>query len=859
MVKKEYYTKVPSAALSHQKHLNRQIAPQAHTSMYNFHKYWSRKTWNVVGEYIDTYCKKGGIVFDPFAGSGVTAIEALRRGRKAIVADISPLATELIRLTIKPVNTVRLQNAFERIEKAVKNKIERLYLTKCRSCKKEIVFDCAIWIHDKCMDIRYQSCPFCGDERRKQTALTSSDKLLIADIENHHIREWYPRNRLYYINGKPFKEKQRYEALDELFTKRNIYALAILMKEIENEPSKDIRDFLKIAFTSMVHLCSRMSPISEAGHFTPFSSAWTQHSYWYPSGPYMEQNVWSKFHSSIFGHQGLLKAKEESNPYFQHARFASDFRQVMEGEADIYIYTGSCINLMADMEKHYAEAGFVDYIFTDPPYDSSIQYGELSYMWVSWLKKDERYLENIALDEIIHNERQDKDFETYHSLLRNSFQRMYSVLKPGCYLTVTFHNPTFKVRNATIRAGVLSGFELQKIHHQELARPSAKSLLQPFGSAQGDFYLRFYKPDTGEAAPTPETIDELRFEKIVIDTAVKILAERGEPTPYTIIINAIDPELAKRGFFSELNTGLDVKSVLEKHLNDEFIFIDSKIGKNEGKMWWFKKPNQVPHLERIPLSERVERTVILKLQELGKLTFTDIWEAVNIAFPNSLTSDQTSIREALAIYANPVKEGFWLIKPEFQKGRSEREHSTIIAIIAEIGEINGYKIYIGKNEQSHEISTSLVKRSGRLSEYMTYHTVYKLSNIQNHTVVDDIDVLWIKNDTVHYVFEVECTTPMTSALERGSNVSIDTKKIMLFPVNREPQFKRKMKSPLFSERFSNDNWRFILFDVLLNSWQKSKTAVDIDSLQNKPTAVKSLSKVKSVYQTNLFEPQVDYE
>lgn len=42
---------------------------------------------------------------------------------------------------------------------------------------------------------------------------------------------------------------------------------------------------------------------------------------------------------------------------------------------------------------------------------------------------------------------------------------MFSMLKPSVYLTVTFHNPTFKIRNATIRAAVFAGFELQKIHH----------------------------------------------------------------------------------------------------------------------------------------------------------------------------------------------------------------------------------------------------------------------------------------------------------------------------------------------------------------------------------------------------------
>jgi DNA modification methylase len=59
-------------------HINRQIPPEPHTAMYVWHKYWSRKTWNVVGEHIRNYAKPGQIVFDPFAGSGVVAIEAAR-------------------------------------------------------------------------------------------------------------------------------------------------------------------------------------------------------------------------------------------------------------------------------------------------------------------------------------------------------------------------------------------------------------------------------------------------------------------------------------------------------------------------------------------------------------------------------------------------------------------------------------------------------------------------------------------------------------------------------------------------------------------------------------------------------------
>jgi adenine-specific DNA methylase len=259
-MKNEFEQKIPTVKKININHLNRQIAPEAHTPMYNFHKYWSRKTWNVIGKFIETYCPKNSIVFDPFGGSGVTAIEALKIGRKVIISDISPLATELTRLTILPVEEIKLVKAFKNIEKKVKNKILDLYKTKCRKCNKEIIFNCAIWKGNNCVEIRYKKCQYCGDERRKNTKLLDFDSKLLKNIKNHNITEWYPKNELYHINGKPFKEKQQFESLDELFTKRNLYALAIIMEAIEEEQNKEIKAFLKIGFTSIVHLCTKMNP-----------------------------------------------------------------------------------------------------------------------------------------------------------------------------------------------------------------------------------------------------------------------------------------------------------------------------------------------------------------------------------------------------------------------------------------------------------------------------------------------------------------------------------------------------------------------------------------------------------------------
>ena len=104
-------------------HLNRQIPPLAHTAMYNWHKFWGRKTWNVVSAFIGSYCHPDGAVLDPFYGSGVTALEALKLGRRVIAVDLNPVATEILRLTILPVDLVELENAFHRVENEVRDAI----------------------------------------------------------------------------------------------------------------------------------------------------------------------------------------------------------------------------------------------------------------------------------------------------------------------------------------------------------------------------------------------------------------------------------------------------------------------------------------------------------------------------------------------------------------------------------------------------------------------------------------------------------------------------------------------------------------------------------------------------------------
>jgi 16S rRNA G966 N2-methylase RsmD len=805
-------------------HVSRQIPPEAHTPMYVWHKYWSRKTWNVVGEHVTNYAKEQGIIFDPFAGSGVVAIEAARHKRRAIVSDLNPIASRITELTLRHVSLIDLRAAYDRVSERVRKRIEALYEVHCVECGQPLIAACFVREGDAVTEVRYPGCPHCEHRAETGAKLRKKDRDVLAELESKRITEWYPKNRLYYSDGEAFKEKQQYDSLDQLFTKRNLRAAAILHEAIMAETSPLLKKFLLGAFTSMIHLCTRMCPAlspGEGNHQTAFSSTWSQHSYW-SAQVYLEQNVWDKFESAMLGHQGLMKAKEESNQLLGKVRITQDWKKVLSGEADIAVLNEDSIELMKRMPEEC-----VDYIFTDPPYDAAIQYGELSYLWNAWLQEDFRYTERIQTHEVVRNEQQQKPFETFHGLLSSSFQGMHRVLRPDGYLTLTFHNPTFKVRNSTVRAGVFAGFDYQHIHHQPLGQVSAKSMLQPFGSAQGDFYLRFAKPSAG-AHRTMEEVSEARFRKIVIETCSDVIARRAEPTPYTILINQVDPKLAQLGLFGALQTGLDVLTVLKESLDTTFRLVPAKLGGAAGELWWFSDAKlKTLRLETVPLSERVEETVYRSLNQRGRVTFTDVWDAVSREFPNSLTSDSTSIKDALEIYGAKAAGGYWMLKPEIRLAVTA--HSEMISYLAKIGRERGYDIWIGQREQRDEFSSGIAQTVS-LRELVTVKKPTKLEEVENVTDVLLMDLLWLKEGKVVRAFEVESTTTMTSGLQRGSNLPKATPKIMVIPEDRENDLNRKMESPLFKEHFSGDNWQLIYFENLRQAFTKTKAKTKLDDL-----------------------------
>jgi hypothetical protein len=370
------------------------------------------------------------------------------------------------------------------------------------------------------------------------------------------------------------------------------------------------------------------------------------------------------------------------------------------------------------------------------------------------------------------------------------------------------------------------GFELEKIIYQPPARPSAKGLLQPYGSAVGDYYIRFRKPEK-EALETEKEIDLLTYEMEVVDSAQRIIGERGEPTIYQHILNGIMADI--QGGRRVPVGAKNIEDVLKEHVGNEFELVPVKDekGKIIAKKWWLMG-HDISHFSQPTLSDRVERKVVNVLESDIKVSFDDILQSVFIEFPNALTPETHKIKEILEEYSTPTKDGSWILKPKVKT--RESQHSEMIYYLALLGEKAGFDVWIGLREQSDTFENK------KLSSFVVNPPhIWRYIASPNFDKVRQIDVIWHDSGKVKYEFEVENTTAISEAIIRGSNIpGMFVKRIIVIPEERENFLFRKLKEPLLAESVQKNNWQFIFYKDVGAFFKKNVEArkINLDAFDN---------------------------
>jgi len=182
------------------------VKKQAAKRHFGCNAYFTRQTWNVVQSYIKNFTKPDDLVLDPFGGSGITLVEALMTGRKAIHLDLNPLSAFMVKSLIAPVDKVAFLNSFS----VIKNQFEKLVPKNDIEIKKTL---------------------------KKYKIPKGLDLSL-------------PKNA-------------DVETVKDLFTDKQIAELALLKFLINKEPNENIKNSLLLAFYNTV------SVINKTFHETP--------------------------------------------------------------------------------------------------------------------------------------------------------------------------------------------------------------------------------------------------------------------------------------------------------------------------------------------------------------------------------------------------------------------------------------------------------------------------------------------------------------------------------------------------------------------------------------------------------------
>lgn len=289
---------------------------------------------------------------------------------------------------------------------------------------------------------------------------------VLKELENH----WYPKDPI-----PQTVDQNGVLTIDKLFTPRQLLGLALIKEYIEKVENKTIKKLLLLTFSASITKANKtyVSPKGRSGILRGQARFLQHFKFSIPKSMY-EVNPWKSFESRF---ENVLRAKKETNMVL------GDY--VTNNTFSVHQLSAREVHKVISKEK-------VDYIFTDPPYGSSIAYLDLSLIWASWLGF--RYTDYEKSEEIIEGGSLNKTREDYLFLLEEAIINMAATLKKDCYFSLVYANKDPKIWGALMDYAKEAGLTLENVIPQpNYVLPSVTKIKNPFTTLSGELILNFRK------------------------------------------------------------------------------------------------------------------------------------------------------------------------------------------------------------------------------------------------------------------------------------------------------------------------------------------------------------------------------
>jgi DNA modification methylase len=534
--------------------------------VYNMHTYWTKQPLEVIEEHILHYTEPGETVLDCFAGTGMTGVAGIRNGRNAMLVDISEASCHIMRGHLNRVDHDEVARQADGVLTRTETRIGDLYKTRCR-CRNlaDLVFAVLGEVYncpahggevsiaeDLLKKIQAgepvspdEPCSACGQplKERSKHSLVKRVPVEIVYIcricglkkgrKKPDYSDYWRYNNVDLKGLKypevPFfgKEPQRNEALGithvhEMYSQKNLRALAVLKEEIGAVQDQSVRDLLMFVFTGILFNTSLMSA------YRKYENTSVRMGTLYIPSMIKDNNVLLSFRNKVEavtkGLETLYAGKKDLGSYQIHTGTATDLSHIGDGTV------------------HYA--------YLDPPYSDVINYSELNLVWEAWLGTRSRSDHEITVD---HDAGKPEDY--YEDSMAQALKEIYRVLAPGRWATVVFHN-TRPGHWSLLQAAISkSGFEPVLSDEPCVVRSRSRTASQTGTGkpVQGFMLLQLRKNDK----PFEMELEDLQRSEF--EERVRALAgrarEAGREAPedvYDFVINGLLPVVTIQDFGQDL-------------------------------------------------------------------------------------------------------------------------------------------------------------------------------------------------------------------------------------------------------------------------------------------------------------------
>jgi hypothetical protein len=609
----------------------------------------------VAEAYASAYTEPGEQVLVPYCQGPVAVREILSAGRQPLAVNFDPLLALLVGVELAVPEKQDLDAALVRLGDSPKQgaTLRRyllgLYATACPACSRPAVADYFIWDKESGEPMaKYVRCTACDWDG--QAAMEAEDWERMGEVADQGLHYHYVLDRI----SPPERRgtlRARLEFLLELYSPRNLYALAQLTIKIDSLPADDeLRGALQVLLLDCLDRCSFLAPL-------PTSKA-RRRGLARP-GRFLERNVWRAFEEAATRLLASARRPVTGLAPTLEAYLAA------EGEWLGCIGTGQ-VRSLARALPHRSQR----LILTSPPaLDSSVW--SLSYLWGAWLLGAEAV---APLRPLLRQRTPDPAW--YTRVMAASLATLADLLRDDGRLVLVLTGQ----RQAVVEALVLAAAQ---------ARLGVTSLVQ----RGGDYRLELAAAYAQQATPSRDAL-EVQIRQVAVAAVADTIRARGEPVPWPTLHAAIYQRLAETGLLERAAepeavdaSPLDMVRDQVRAAMDDPALVSIFAVESDEEQWWLADPGELAR----PLCDRVEAVAYQVLQDALALTEEDFCQRVYAQFPGSRTPDATLVATCLRTYGGQPTPGYWQLRQEDQPAVRQAEQAAIVESLLTLGRRLGYQ------------------------------------------------------------------------------------------------------------------------------------------------------------------------